>query len=55
MFDRPNLIVQGSPDQSLVVLALEQQIVHTAGNFPSIPQAQIKGVRTWVAEGAKNN
>ena len=55
MFDRPNLIVQGSPEQSLVVLALEQQIVHASGNFANIPSAQIQGVRTWVAEGAKNN
>ncbi len=55
MFDRPNLVVQGSPDQSLIVLALEQQIAHLSGNFQNIPSAQIRGVRTWVAEGAMNN
>lgn len=55
MFDRPNLVVQGKPEQSLLIMVLEQEIPHLSGNFQNIPSSQIRGVRTWIAEGAKNN
>lgn len=55
LFDRPNLIVPGKPDESLVNQVLERLIAHQAGQIESIPSNQIIGMRTWVAEGALNN
>ena len=55
LFDRPNLIVPGAPDESLVVQVLERIIAHPSGQLETIPTNQIRGVRKWVAEGAENN
>ncbi len=55
MFSRANLVVPGRADVSLLIQVLEQQITHNAGNIQSIPSDQIRGIRTWINEGALNN
>ncbi|MBI2794306.1 MAG: hypothetical protein HYX66_06635 [Ignavibacteria bacterium] len=55
LFDKPNLIVPGKPDESLVNQVLERIIAHQAGRMETIPSNQINGMRTWVTEGALNN
>jgi len=51
-------ITPGNPDASLVIQILEKRLPHPA-NYPiyfaNITANQIKGMRTWVAEGALNN
>ncbi len=54
-FDRPNLVVAGLPDESLLCQVLERLIGHPAGNLETIPSNQVTGIRTWVREGALNN
>lgn len=51
------IVFPGNPDASLLVLSIEGR-----SNFPMPPpgrppltQTQIRAIRTWVAEGAKNN
>ena len=55
LFDRPNLVVPGAPDESLVVQVLERIIAHPSGQFETISANHIRGVRKWIAEGAENN
>jgi hypothetical protein len=50
-------VFPGNPDASLIVLSIEGR-----SNFPMPPpgrppltQTQIRAIRTWIAEGAKNN
>ena len=54
-FDRPNLVVPGKPDESLLVQVLERQIAHPVGNIEQVPSNHIRGTRTWISEGAENN
>ena len=54
-FDRPNLVVASFPDESLLCQVLEGIIGHPPGELQTIPFNQVRGVRTWVAEGATNN
>jgi len=55
MFDRPNLVVPNEPQNSLVIQVLERLVAHPSGQLETIPAPQIRGVRTWIAEGAENN
>ncbi|HTP14131.1 MAG TPA: hypothetical protein VMM37_10900 [Bacteroidota bacterium] len=56
MYHNPTLVVGGAPNNSLLVQRLD-------GTFPPIMPSnqspltanQIKGVRQWIKEGAKNN
>lgn len=52
----PGIVVSGQPDQSMLVFRVEGRVGQRMppGNYP-LNQNQINGVRTWVAEGAKNN
>ena len=54
-FDRPNLVVAGRPDESLLCQVLERVIGHAPGELQTIPSNQVRGVRQWVLEGAQNN
>ena len=54
-FDRPNLVVSGKPDESLLCQVLERVIGHAPGQLETIPSNQVQGVRQWVLEGAQNN
>ena len=56
MFDRPNLIVIGKPDESLMIQVLDGRLAHPWGNLSSlVSAAQVKGMRKWILEGALNN
>lgn len=55
LFSRPNLVVPGKADESLLNQVLEQVIGHPVGNISVISENQVQGVRTWVEEGAGNN
>jgi hypothetical protein len=47
----------GNPDASLLVLSVEGKSTYPMPppGRPPLTQKQIKAIRTWVAEGAKNN
>jgi mono/diheme cytochrome c family protein len=52
-----SFVFPGNPDASLLVLSVEgrsQNPMPPPGR-PPLTQKQIKAIRTWVAEGAKNN
>jgi hypothetical protein len=55
LFDRPNLVVPGLPNESLLCMVLERTVAHPVGNIEFIPSNHVVGTRVWVAEGAKNN
>ena len=54
---RVGMIIPGDPDNSLLVRRIEGQL---GGRMPPPPLPdlnvnQIKGIRTWIREGAQNN
>jgi hypothetical protein len=56
----PQIVFPGEPDNSKLVWAIEGNTAVTPmppvnGNVMPLTQNQIKGIRTWIAEGAKNN
>ena len=56
LFDRPNLVVPGKPDESLNMQVLDGQLQHPWGNLQTTVSASHKrGMRTWIVEGALNN
>lgn len=55
LFDRPNLVVPGNPDESLLCQVLEGTLGHPAGQFQFLRSDQVAGIRTWIREGAFNN
>lgn len=56
LFDRPNLVVPGKPDESLIVQVLEGDLLHPWGNLrTTVSSSQIRGMRKWIEEGAINN
>lgn len=55
LFSRPNLVVPGKPDESLLIQVLELVLNHPVGNLAGIPPNQVNGMRTWVEEGAEQN
>lgn len=54
-FDRPNLIVPGAPNESVLIQTLEGKIAHSIGGLEYVTSNQIQGMRRWVLEGALNN
>lgn len=54
-FDRPNLVVMNLPDESLLNQVLELTVPHPVGAIDLIDPRQVRGMRTWVKEGALNN
>ena len=52
---RAGLIIPGKPDMSLLNQVLEGKITHFISFQSRLNSAQIKGIRTWVSEGALNN
>lgn len=56
LFDRPNLVVPGKPDESLIVQVLDGRLLHPWGRITSVVSpSQVNGIRTWISEGALNN
>jgi len=52
----PGLVIPGNPDQSTLIQVLEDKLPHfTYFERSKITSNHISGMRTWVAEGAKNN
>ncbi len=53
---RPGIIVAGNPDGSVLVQRIEGRILpRMPFNLPPLNDNQIKVIRTWITEGAKNN
>lgn len=56
VFANPPVLVEGTPDQSLLVLRIEGRLGQRMPlNRNPLNQNQINGIRAWVAEGARNN
>lgn len=54
-FESPGLILAGKPDQSRLILIIEEKLPHSYSFQNRISASQKRGMRTWVAEGAKDN
>ncbi len=55
MTERPGIIIPGSPESSLLLQKIDGRLPHPI-NVPIIINSnQLTGIRTWIAEGAKNN
>jgi hypothetical protein len=52
----PGNVTAGKPDESMLVFRIEGRVGQRMppGSLP-LNQNQINGIRTWIAEGAKNN
>ncbi len=52
----PGIVVPGNPDGSVLVLRIQGSIgPRMPPGANGLNQNQINGIRTWIAEGAKNN
>ena len=51
------VVIPGKPDQSILVVWIEGRVgtERMPPGSQALNQNQINGIRTWVAEGAKNN
>jgi len=50
-----SVVFPGEPDNSSLVWVIEINVNISHPVFPFLTPDQIKGVRTWIKEGAKNN
>lgn len=56
LFDRPNLIVPGRPEESTVIQVLTGILSHPVGDLQRrVNSNHVAGMRQWVTEGALNN
>ncbi|MBK9247796.1 MAG: hypothetical protein IPM69_06675 [Ignavibacteria bacterium] len=55
LFQHAGLIVPLKPDNSTLIQTLEGTLPHRATYYQTATDAQKKGMRLWVKEGAKNN
>ncbi len=56
VFGVPGVVVEGQPEQSILVLRIEGRIGQRMPvNRNPLNQNQINGIRTWIAEGARDN
>jgi mono/diheme cytochrome c family protein len=53
----PGVVVAGKPDESTLIFRIEGRVGVRMPPPPTnaLNQNQINGIRTWIAEGAKNN
>lgn len=49
------LVIPGNPDGSVLVQIIENRLPHTPVLSWKLTQNQIRGIRKWILEGAKNN
>ncbi|MGB9851283.1 MAG: hypothetical protein ACPLPX_00270 [Candidatus Kapaibacteriota bacterium] len=49
------LVIPGNPDGSVLVQIIEYKLPHKPFLQWQIKPEQLKGLRTWILEGAKNN
>jgi Planctomycete cytochrome C len=55
MTERPGIIIPNDPESSLLLQKIDGRLPHPI-NVPIIINSnQLTGIRTWIAEGAKNN
>lgn len=52
---KPGLIVEENPESSVLVQVIDNKLPHRQSFQERITANHIKGVKTWIAEGAKNN
>lgn len=52
---KPGLIVEGNPESSVLVQIVDNKLPHRQSFQERITANHIQGIKTWVAEGAKNN
>ncbi len=55
LWTKPGLIIPGDPDNSVLVQILEGRLPHPPSFQARVTQNHIRGIRQWIAEGAKNN
>ena len=56
VLEYPGYVVAGKPDQSTLILSIQGSIGNRMPPTTNrLNDNQINGIRTWVAEGAKNN
>ncbi len=55
LFQHAGLVVPLKPDNSTLIQTLEGTLPHRATYYQNATDAQKKGMRLWVKEGAKNN
>lgn len=53
--DSPGLIIEGKPDQSVLVQVLEGNLPHVPSFQDRITENHVQGIRQWILEGALNN
>lgn len=52
----PGIVIPGEPDQSTLVFRIEGRVgARMPLNRNPLNQNQVNGIRTWIAEGGKNN
>jgi hypothetical protein len=51
----PGVVVPGDPQSSTLVLRIEGRLPVMPPSGNPLNENQITGIRTWIAEGAKNN
>lgn len=49
------LVIPYKPDNSLLIQFLERKIQHSSIVYFTVNQNQIRGMRKWIEEGARNN
>ncbi len=56
MYQLPGIVISGKPDQSMLILRVQGSVGDRMPPTTNrLNDNQIAGLRTWVAEGAKNN
>lgn len=54
-YESPGLILAGKPDQSRLILIIEEKLPHSYSFQDRIYASRKRGMKTWVTEGAKDN
>lgn len=52
---KPGLVVEGNPESSVLVQVVDNKLPHRQSFQERITANHIKGIKTWIAEGALNN
>lgn len=52
---KPGLVVEGTPESSVLAQVVDNKLPHRESFQSRITANHIQGIKTWIAEGAKNN
>lgn len=55
LWERPGLVIPGEPDASVLQQVLERRLPHRPDPFQLSTENQRRGMRRWIAEGARDN